>query len=206
MRKLQIDGLRRRVAEVPLPCPAGDSSGGVTLTATSIGSPGWTNGVPPMEVLILRPLLRDFLFPTKAKNPTQSVYSIGLNTLTGVAAWNMTIMPTSPPLPPTSTSITLINRAGWDKMLVPYSSSACPHLPALSPPLLVPEGRTLTFIIDLTQARTILLRRQACSNWIGAICASRDRWDDIVLFSETNFATVFGGRSVTLDWFFSQGE
>jgi hypothetical protein len=193
-------------AEVPLPCPSGDSSGGVTITATSIGSPGWTNGVPPVEVLILRPLLRDFLFPTKAKNPTQSVYSVGINTLTGLAAWNMTIMAPSPPLPPTSTSITLINNAGWDKMLVPYNSSACPHLPPLSPPLPVPAGGSLTATIDLTKASTILLRRQACSNWIGAVCASKDRWDDIVLFSDTNFATLFGGRSVTLDWFMSRGE
>jgi hypothetical protein len=72
-------------AEVPLPCPAGDSSGGVTITATSIGSPGWTNGVPPMEVLILRPLLRDFLFPTKAKNPTQSGFTA--SDLTRSPAW-----------------------------------------------------------------------------------------------------------------------
>ena len=193
-------------AEVPLPCPSGDSSGGVDITANSIGSPGYTNRAPPVEVLILRPLLRDFLFPTKANSPTQSVYSVGLNTLTGQAAWQMTIMAPSPSLPPTSTSITLINSAGWDKMLVPYNSSACPHLPPLSPPLLVPTGSSLTATIDLTKASTLLLRRQACSNWIGAVCASKDRWDNIVLFSETNFATLFGGRSVTLDWFFSRGE
>jgi hypothetical protein len=189
-------------AEVPLPCPSGDSSGGLTITATSIGSPGWVNGVPPVEVLILRPLLRDFLFPTKAKNPTQSVYSVGINTLTGLATWNMTIMAPSPPLPPTLTSITILNNAGWDKMLVPYNSSACPHLPPLSPPLPVPTGGSLTATIDLTKANTILLRRLACSNWIGAVCASKDRWDDIVLFSDTNFATLFGGRAVTLDWFY----
>ena len=83
---------------------------------------------------------------------------------------------------------------------------ACPHLPPLSPPLLVPTGSSLTATIDLTKASTLLLRRLACSNWIGAVCASKDRWDNIVLFSETNFATLFGGRSVTLDWFFSRGE
>ena len=190
-------------AEVPLPCPSGASSGGVTITATSIGSPGYSNSVPPLEVLILRPLLHDYLFPTKAQNPTQAVYSVGINTLTGLAAWQMTIMSPSPPLAPTSTSITLINDAGWDKMLVPYNSSTCPHE---LPPLLVPTNSRLTTTIDLTKASTILLRRQACSNWIGAICANKDRWDDIVLFSETNFATLFGGRAVTLDWFFSRGE
>jgi hypothetical protein len=192
-------------AEVPLPCPSPPPTpGGATITGTAAGSStGNGSQVPPLEVLILRPLLRDFLFPAKAQNPTLGVFTVGVSTLTGLAAWQMTIAPPPTPLPPTSTAITLINNAGWDKMLVPYNSSTCPHE---FPPLPVAVNSSLTTTIDLTKASTILLRHQACANWVGLVCTDKSRFDDIVLFSDTNFATLFGGRAVTLDWFYSKGE
>ncbi len=190
-------------AELPLQCPS-SPTGSQDITAVSVGSPPQVvNSVPPLEVLILRPLIHQ-LFTAKAKTPTQTVFAFGINALSTLAAWQVTIMAPPTPLPPTMTSITLNNSAGWDKIMLALNSGACPHVVPPVMPVGVNSSGTMT--VDLRTATTLLLQRQACANWIGAICADKSRFDNMAAFSETNFAYLFGGRSVTIDWFFSRGE
>lgn len=114
-------------------------------------------------------------------------------------------MPPPMPLPSNLTLITLNNYAGWDKIMAAFNSTVCPHI--VSPMATVPTGTAnVSMTVDLTVAKSLLLRRQACKSWFGAICTDTDRFDDIAIFSETNFALLFGGRAVSIDWIFSRGE
>jgi hypothetical protein len=159
-------------AETPEDCPP--SSGSQDITAISVGSPpGSMSYRPPLEVLILRPMIRDF-FNRKATSPTQTMFNGGILALTGMAGWQITVAAPATPLPPTMTSITLANEMGWDKMLVPFNGSVCPH--NVLPTMDVPVNTSMTTTVDLTKATSVLLRRQACGNWIGLVCADKSRW------------------------------
>ncbi len=187
-------------AEMPSACPVSSSPGGQVTGEFD----GHENPAPPMEVLLLRPLIRQ-LFALKALAPSlTSFVAPPITTLSGSAGWLMTISAPPTPLPPNMTMITVVDTAGWDKIISGFNSSICPH--TVIPVMPVPTGGSTTITLDLTQARTLLLRRQACANWVGLICGDTDRFEDIAIFSETNFAFLFGGRAVTLNWFFSQGE
>ena len=157
-----------------------------------------------MEVLLLGPLIHE-LFTLKAANPANFLVSTTIATVANTAAWQITVMPPPMPLPSNLTLITLSNSAGWDKKMAAFNSTVCPH--TVSPMATVPTGvANVSMTVDLTTAKSLLLRRQTCNSWFGVICTDTNRFDDIAIFSETNFAFLFGGRAVSIDWIFSRGE
>jgi hypothetical protein len=186
-------------AEMPASCPSPPQSDLDFKTEAGPGSP-----VPTTEVLLLRPLIRE-LFTLKAAFPIAGVVNTTIGTVANTAAWRISVMAPPTPLASNLTLITLNNEAGWDKIMVAFNSTVCPH--SVPPPTTVPTGISgVSMVVDLNTAKSLLLRRQACNSWFGVICTDTSRFDDIAIFSETNFAFLFGGRAVTLDWFFSQGE
>jgi hypothetical protein len=73
------------------------------------------------------------------------------------------------------------------------------------PAVRVSQGASASMMVDATMASSVMLRRQACGLYL-LFCLDTDFWENIAVFSEPNFYTLFGGRMVTIDWFFDNGS
>lgn len=187
-----------------MPTAAG---GGVVTGGTDFGH---VNGPPALEVLPLKSVTQSF-FNTKESDLTKTTWTIGVPTAGGPdptapdlhwAAWQLDIGPPPSPLPANTVLILFKNSTTvWDKEISAFDSRVCPHMVT---PLRMRPGQSILFAVNSSMATTVLLRRQACGSWfIG--CGNTEFWEDIGIFSEPNFYTLFGARMLTIDWFFSQG-
>ena len=73
-----------------------------------------------------------------------------------------------------------------------YDGAACSFGPSIS----AVEGGTVQMTFNKASASTLVMSRNVC----GFLCFSRS-WKDVVVWSEPNFWTTFGGRRITFDWY-----
>jgi hypothetical protein len=187
---------------LPSACPP--SPGGVVVG-------GITGAQPVLQVLPLMSVTQS-LFNKKESDLTQTSWGIGgarTEDSSGQAwaAWNITIGPPPSPLPANTVLVVFKNSTnGWDKEISAFDRRVCPHMVTPHNMFRIRPGQSVAMTVNSTMATTVLLRRQACADWFIWCWDTEDNWQDIAIFSEPNFYYLFGGRMVTIDWFFSQGE
>jgi hypothetical protein len=205
-------------SDSPAPADCAPAPGPVTVTGYVDIDLTHVNGPPGLEALPLRAVILG-LFAEKRANPDQTSFTIGVATAGGPApgaqwaGWVFTIGAPPTPLPPTQTMIVLQNNTlvdapnntFWDKEMAAFDGAACPHMLTPHGTFRVMAGSSVTATFDAATQKTLLLRRQACGGWFSG-CNNMEFWEDIAVLSQSNFYDLAGGRSVTINWFFSQAE
>lgn len=137
-----------------------------------------------LDVLPLAALTRT-LFDLKAANPSKTKFSVGIGAPSGIQkpaiGWQLDIEKAPMPLGPDEALIVLDNPTQDTQSLWTYTSNACSGGATYN--MVVPSGDTQEIRISKSDSTTIVLSRP---------------YEDLAVFAEPNFWTLFGGRKVTL--------
>jgi hypothetical protein len=158
-------------------------------------------GSPPAagpEVLPLRQAINQ-VFSAKAAALGRTTFSIDAAATDQRNGWRLDIEKapaTVPTLRPDEAVVVLVNTRTWDKSLLTVDSRNCN---AAGRSLTVLTGQRAQFRIASTDTTTVLLRRRVRRFWLLG-CWDSGGSEDVALFNEPNFWTLFGGRQVTITW------
>lgn len=169
---------------------------GTTLGQTNVGvkvlpaseprpscQPSSTVEVLPLSVALNAEITAAETTP-RPKNLVFAVYRA-----TGPDTWKWTITEDGT-LGPAQARIMLKNKVPWEKEV---STAGCSSVPKTA---LVQPGNTGTIIISESQDTTFIFRKPVCAS---LLCVTT-QWQTVVVFADTAFWTVFGGRTHTFEW------
>jgi len=188
-------------AEILPPVPADTGKVSPCIGSTVVGSIGGTTAGFGPEVLPLSAVTTG-LYTVKAATPAKTSFQIGAASTTMLAEWTITVSKASRTLAPNQAVVVLRNSTSWGKGMTTVNSANCAAAGQFTQ---LNMGESSTFVISRADTSTVLLTRQVCRTrfiW----CWDTSEWDAFAVFDEGPFWSLFGGRQVSIDWFFSQGE
>jgi len=133
--------------------------------------------------------------------PGDTYHPVGVGSKTKMAAWEIDIEKAGTPLRPNQSIVILSNTSGSTKEMSAVDSTNCL---AARQTVTVQNGGTARLMISTADTTTIVLRRTYCTSsfiW----CWQHD-WVDFAVFDAAAFWDFFGGRQVTIKWFYSINE
>lgn len=143
---------------------------------------------PTVEVLPLSIVLNAEITAAET-TPRPKNLVIAVYRATGPDTWKWTITEDGT-LGPAQARIMLKNKVPWEKEV---STAGCSSVPKTA---LVQPGNTGTIIISESQDTTFIFRKPVCAS---LLCLTT-QWQTVVVFADTAFWTVFGGRTHTFEW------
>ena len=189
------------VVEILPPIPPDLGTASACVGGTVVGSIGGTSPGTGPEVLPLSAVTRT-LYSVKAGAPSRTSFMIGARDTRSLAGWTITIAKSTVPLRSDQAVVILTNTTSWDKGMTTVNSANCVAAGQFTR---LSTGQTGSFLISKADTSTILLNRAYCrSHFIW--CWDSGGWDQFAIFDEAAFWNLFGGRQVTISWFFSTGE
>lgn len=144
-----------------------------------------------VEVLPLSDVLNAEIADAEA-TPRKKSMVLAVYRATGPDVWKWTITEDST-LNPAQARILLKNSTPWEKMV---TTTGCTSAPSGPKTALVQPGNTGTIIISESVDKTFIFRKPVCAS---LLCITT-QWQTVVVFADTAFWTVFGGRTHTFEW------
>jgi hypothetical protein len=178
---------------VPMEVPVG-----VAVPACPRFFPAGSPPPPSPEVLPLAAVIRT-LYATKEGSLTRTSFSVGAAATMSGNGWTITVDKATgltTPLMPNESLVVFKNTRTWDKTLTSFDSRNCA---AVGQIITLVSGATGSIRISMNDTTSLLLSRRVCKFWF-LFCWDSGGSEDIAVFAEPAFWSLFGGRRVTISW------
>ncbi|HJT58917.1 MAG TPA: hypothetical protein VJ761_20580 [Ktedonobacteraceae bacterium] len=131
----------------------------------------------------------------KKADPTRTSFVFAVFTNENDALQMLVEESVQPPIPSSQTIVVLDNRLGWEKSVTTVNGKNCNEAGTI---LHVDGNQFDQMTITNTNTTTLVFSKTVCT--FRFIFCLTTAWEDVAVFSESDFWALFGGRKITFTW------